>query len=141
MNEGLSRDTIELSSTSANSLWGLEFEYAGDRSSILKIVDIDAQSNVTVTVWINPSQAGTQDTNQFTIEGESDNVSDARHSVSFYVERYFEIGLDATSGSEYLDMSAGSTRQVSFTINSKLEGSNTFELIAENLKDAYNEYC
>ena len=138
MNKGLSRDTIELSSTSSNSLWGLEFDYAGDRSSILKIVDMDAKSNVTVTVWINPSQAGDQDTNQFTIKGESDNMSDASHSVSFYVERYFEINLDATSGSEYLDMSAGGTREVSFTITSNVEGTNTFELSTENLPSGWS---
>ena len=138
MNEGLSRDTIRLTSTSSNNLWGLEFEYAGDRSTILDIVDIDAKSNVTVTVWIQPSPAGNQDTNQFTIEGVSDNMSDARYSVSFYVERYFQIDLDATSGSEYLDMSAGGTRDVSFTITSNVEGTNTFELSTENLPSGWS---
>ena len=138
MNEGLSRDTIRLTSTSSNNLWGLEFEYAGDRSTILDIVDIDAKSNVTVTVWIQPSPAGNQDTNQFTIEGVSDNMSDARYSVSFYVERYFQIDLDATSGSEYLDMSAGGTREVSFTITSNVEGTNTFELSTENLPSGWS---
>ena len=69
MNKGLSRDTIELSSTTSVDHWYLEFEYAGDRSSVLQIVDMDAKSNVSVIVWINPSQTDDQDTTQFTITG------------------------------------------------------------------------
>ena len=142
-NLGQAADSIDLSASGQLPGWDVEFEYENVSSSGVT-VNLPRQGDgnhiASVSVSVEPTEAGDEDTSSIQLKGTSQGNSSKTASATLEVTRTFGLSLRvAQDGStSYGNLQPGGTQEVHLTLHSELEDSHTARLYTQGLESGWS---
>ncbi|MCH2440233.1 MAG: hypothetical protein MK220_02760 [Candidatus Poseidoniia archaeon] len=142
-NLGQAADSIDLSASGQLPGWDVEFEYENVSSSGVT-VNLPRQGDgnhiASVTVLVEPTEAGEEDISSIQLTGTSQGNSSKTASATLEVTRTFGLSLRvAQDGStSYGNLQPGGTQEVHLTLHSELEDSHTARLYTQGLESGWS---
>ena len=143
-NLGQAADSIDLSASGQLPGWDVNFEY-GNVSSPGVTVNLPRQDDgddhiASVTVLVEPTEAGEEDTSSIQLTGTSQGNSSKTASAMLEVTRTFGLSLRvAQDGStSYGNMQPGGTQEVHLTLHSELDDTYTARLYTQGLESGWS---
>ncbi len=143
-NLGQAADSIDLSASGQLPGWDVNFEY-GNVSSPGVTVNLPRQDDgddhiASVTVLVEPTEAGEEDTSSIQLTGTSQGNSSKTASAILEVTRTFGLSLRvAQDGStSYGNMQPGGTQEVHLTLHSELDDTYTARLYTQGLESGWS---
>ena len=142
-NLGQTADSIDLSASGQLPGWDVNFEYGNVSSSGVTVNlprEGDGDHIASVTVLVEPTEAGEEDTSSIQLTGTSQGNSSKTASAMLEVTRTFGLSLRvAQDGStSYGNMQPGGTQEVHLTLHSELENTHTARLYTQGLESGWS---